>query len=229
MVIRLALVGKDIAHSGSPALYQKLLPFPLAYDLVDIKSRRGLPSLAELSRTYRGVNVTSPYKADYFSQARVDSFCQRLGAINCIAFRPGGFLATNTDYFAIRDIFYQLQSQREIREIFILGDGQMSKITQFFFRQNGIAHSIYSRKRGDDMAKMDFAPYPNALVINACSRGFVFSGQMSESSLFWDYNYSHSAQEVYFEQNGCDRLYQDGGELLAAQAKYAIHFWRFLP
>lgn len=228
-MVKLALIGKNITHSRSPSVYKKLLSFPVQYDLIDVQRREELPSLADLMKVYSGINITSPYKLDYFNLVSVDKRVQYLGAINCISFQQTRPQGTNTDYFAIGDIFCTLKSERLIKKIFILGSGVMSKTTQFFFDVHHIPYQVLSRKSGDDIANQDFSADENSLIINACSREFEFSGQVNKTSLFWDYNYSFKIHQSYFEQNDQAFLYIDGHDLLCTQAKYAVYFWKFLP
>ena len=226
-MVKLALIGKNIAHSQSPSTYEKLLTFPVQYDLINIQKREELPPLEKLGESYEGVNITSPYKQDYLSQVDVDKLAKNLGAINCISFQQSRPQGTNTDYWAIRDIFRTLKDERIIENIFILGSGVMSKTTQFFFDNHHIMYKVLSRKSGDEMSHRDFSAYRNSLIINTCSRNFEFSGHLNETSLFWDYNYAFSPHQSYFDKNNQEFLYRDGYDLLYIQAKYSVYFWKF--
>ena len=226
-MLKLALVGKNISHSQSPFIYKKLFSNSVQYDLIDIQKREELPSLEDLERDYDGVSVTSPYKRDYLDQVNVDKLAQDLGAINCISFQQSRPEGTNTDYWAIKEIFTTLEDERSIETIFILGSGVMSTTTQFFFDNAKIIYKVLSRKSGDEMAHRDFSRYENSLIINTCSRKFKFSGRINETSLFWDYNYSFAPHQSHFDKNSQELLYRDGYNLLYVQAKYSVRFWKF--
>ena len=224
LAFKLALIGKNISHSQSPEIYKKIIRDTIEYDLIDIGNEKELPSLEELKKIYQGINITTPYKENYVGQVDIDPFFDKLGAINCISFEKK-IRGTNTDYLAVRDIFYDIQKEHLIEHIFILGSGIMSKITQFFFDCNKLNYQIFSRKLGNDIEKIDFSAYKHSLVINACSREFEFSGRINETSIFWDYNYSFGPHQSYFDQNGQASLYRDGHDLLYTQAKYSAYFW----
>ena len=225
-VIKLALIGKDINHSRSPGIYHSLFHGRVEYSLIDIAKEEDLPSFKDLVEYYRGINITSPYKKSYLNHIDTDHFVRSIGVINCIVFCPlGQVKGTNTDYFAIRDIFYRIRKKYMIKDVFILGDGTMSEVTQFFFNNHNISYGLLSRKRGDDITTMDFLPHSNALIINTCSRSFRFLGKLGENSIFWDYNYLFEPNRLYFEQNGQGKCYLDGLDLLYSQAYYATLFW----
>ncbi|MCY4643658.1 MAG: hypothetical protein OXB88_03480 [Bacteriovoracales bacterium] len=225
-MIKLALVGKNISHSKSHLVYKKIFSEDIHYDLIDVRKEKELPPIRNLMKIYHGINITSPYKKSYFDEITVDNTAKKIGAINCISFQPHPY-GSNTDYFAIRDIFYQLKKTYLISHIFILGDGVMSKTTQYFFKFNDISYKVLSRKSGDNIKQVDFSGFDNSLVINTCSRDFEFLGKINKTSLFWDYNYSFDPHKLYFEKNDQLLLYKDGFDLLSIQAEYCLSFWGF--
>ena len=223
-MLKIALIGKGIGHSKSPEIYQELIKKSFEYDLIDIAAQKDLPSLEELRKEYLGINITSPYKKYYFSRVKVNKLSQGLKAINCISFINGAG-GTNTDYLAIRDIFLYFRKKYLIKKIFILGSGVMSKITQYFLSENFIPYEVISREFKLDMNKIDLSNYENSLVINTCSRDFIFSGKINDTSLFWDYNYSFEPHKKHFDKNSQLKSYFDGYNLLYIQAKYSVSFW----
>ena len=61
------------------------------------------------------------------------------------------------------------------------------------------------------------------VIINACSRDFVFKGKLNASHVFWDYNY-----QLIPHQNTLPsqvHSYIDGLEMLRRQALAAVKFW----
>ena len=225
-MFKIGLIGKGINHSKLFEFYQGLIPYSVDYILIDIERESELPSLMKLKQSYRGINITTPYKKSYFGQLEVDATTRQLGVLNCISLQGSGSIrGTNADYFAVRDIFDALNRQRKFEHIFILGNGVMSGITQFLFSQQNISYQVLARKKGDDIVKMDFSSYRNSLIINTCSRSFEFSGQIDNNSLFWDYNYAFRPHQAHFERNNQSSLYQDGLELLHLQGRYSVFFW----
>ena len=60
------------------------------------------------------------------------------------------------------------------------------------------------------------------IIINACSRNFVFQGNIPKECVFWDLNYIY---EPHFYIKEIVKEYIDGLELLKLQAKHALDFW----
>ncbi len=63
---KLALIGKNISHSKSPEIYNKLLNNQVEYTLLDCDTVDAIPSLDELMKKFDGVSITSPYKESLF-------------------------------------------------------------------------------------------------------------------------------------------------------------------
>ena len=227
-MIKLGLVGKQIAHSKSQAMYEKILARKIDYHLFDYPSADAIPSLKELFKIVDGVSITSPYKRHFLPQISKILEVPFSDAINCIKFEEGKFYATNTDYLAIKEISPLLLKKYEISQVFILGDGVMSKLTQAIFSTLNFARfEVLSRKTKSDFSAFDFSkkasPEHKILIINACSRDFVFSNSTNENCIFWDFNYGH---EVHIKQlPNKVGFYLDGLEMLELQARYAVQFW----
>lgn len=104
-VIRLGLIGDNIARSQSPRLHRtagKLAGLQASYDLL-IPSELGLSFEQVLCRAaddgYRGVNVTYPYKETVTALVTVaDPFMRAIGAVNTVVFEQAGPVGYNTDY-----------------------------------------------------------------------------------------------------------------------------------
>src|SRR5690606_17249797 len=93
--LHLALIDKNIQHSLSKSIYEKILGKEIEYDLLDIEDEERLPKLESL-RKYDGVSITSPYKRHYLKACNVDKKIKEIGAINCIKKIGDQFEATNT-------------------------------------------------------------------------------------------------------------------------------------
>lgn len=226
--MKLALIGKDISHSRSPAIYKKLFDREIHYDLLDFKSESELPDLNALAKTYRGVNITSPYKAHYFNQVIVhDSAVVALGLINTLKFTPSGTFGTNTDLVAVRSILTELKHQFKNPHLILLGSGAMAKLTTLVAAELSLELTNLSRRDHPRLSELDVKPFEKTsvqnIVINACSREFIFKGQQSPSNIFWDFNYNFIPH-----QNSLPFLvkaYHDGQEMLYLQAEAAKEFW----
>jgi shikimate dehydrogenase len=220
--MKLALIGKNIAHSRSPEVYKKILGEKfVSCELLDYQDEKNIPKLTELFKYIDGVSVTSPYKKHFLSQVELVSCPPIISGINCIRFFKNKAEGTNTDFLAIKEIITSLKWQLADKEIVILGDGVMSKITELALFELNFPYKIYARKITKDFNQLIFK---NALVINTCSRDYVFNGKIENKVIFWDYNYNFLPH-----QNTLPRIceqYIDGFSLLELQAMYAVKFFQ---
>lgn len=222
--MRLALIGRDISHSRSPDLYRELIGPGISYELLDFESTDKLPQLADLATRLDGLSITSPYKEHFVSHVCIsDPSVRALGAINTINLKPPYF-ATNTDLIAVRSLLGDFLKIHSDLSIVLLGNGVMARVTELVAKELGLAIHRRARGLGDDMQNLDLSFLKGQpLVINACSRSFVFQGKLPANTIFWDYNYNFLPH-----QNSLPSLvmtYLDGMSLLRLQAESAISFW----
>lgn len=220
-----ALIGKNISHSKSPQIYQELIGKNITYDVLDIQNEEDLPKVSELQKIYRGINITSPYKKAYLAHAELSDSAKKVEAINCLSFKNNKILAANTDYLAIQDFFLKEHPAKKFHCV-ILGNGVMANCTKIVLQELGITFQKYTRKTDGDITKLDLSsiskPEP-LLVINCCSRDYVFQGKLPSGSWFWDFNYNFQPHQNFFKNSSVQ--YLDGLTLLKTQAIYALKFW----
>lgn len=226
--MKLALVGKSIGHSRSPQLYKHLIGDSVLYDLIDVQSEEALPELVNLSNSYSGINITSPYKRSYFSSVKVElPEAIELGAINTISFNANGWLGTNTDFYAVEKILRKLMLDFPRLNLIILGSGVMGGLTSIIAKKLKLNHTVIDRKRGltsdTELGAFEKSDFQN-VVINACSRSFIFQGGISKSTIFWDYNYDFTPHADLLPSKVA--FYIDGHEMLALQAAEAARFFQ---
>ena len=226
--MKLGLIGKNISHSGSPAIYKKLIGPNIQYDLIDIAEAKVLPSLDWLKQNYAGINITSPYKTHYFDQVHIqDPAVKQLGAINTLAFTGNGVEATNTDLIAVRSILQNFQAKFPQLNLIVLGSGVMAQLTMILAHELKLSVQQLSRSKQANLAKLDLQNFEDSssqnIVINACSRDFIFSGKQSSTNIFWDYNYHFLPHQNTLPLTV--KEYQDGQEMLYLQAVAAKNFW----
>ncbi|WP_417337129.1 shikimate dehydrogenase family protein [Halobacteriovorax marinus] len=218
-MLKLALIGKGISHSKSQEMYEKILGRNIKYSLLDYEAAEKIPKLQSLFESIEGLSITSPYKEHFIKEVTLNKEVELLGAINCIARRGDKYFGTNTDYLAVESL---IKKNFLKKNIVILGDGVMARVTIAVLKKLDIKFRQFSRKLDGDLNHISLED-ENLLVINTCSRCFHFNNQLSDDAVFWDYNYSFPAHIEYFK--GKRYEYIDGLEMLELQAKFALEFW----
>ena len=228
--MRLGLLGYPIAHSKSPELYQRFLGNKLkSYDLFPFENVNDIPDILFFAERLDGLNITSPYKRHFIDHVKITSpLVQSLGAINTILFKKDMIYATNTDLEAVEEILTHLKNKFKDLHILLLGDGSMANLTKVVAGHLSISVRQFSRRMNDDFDHLDLSLYSTpglqTLIINSCSRDYVFNGKIFGSEIFWDYNYSFAPHQTRLTSKVM--TYIDGQELLELQARAAIKFWK---
>ncbi len=225
--MKFALIGRSISHSLSPKIYQHIFQCELEYELIDIQNKEDLPSLSYLAGHYDGVNITSPYKMFYADSVIIDSpDVAKLGAINTLSFTDKGVFGTNTDLVAVEKILRHQLLSSENMHITILGSGVMAKLTILVCEKLQIPWAVLDRKSGlqTNTCLINFYNGPGHIVVNACSRDFIFTGELHPETHFWDYNYNFLPHKNTLPLRV--KTYSDGQEMLWIQANAAAEFWQ---
>lgn len=235
-MISLALIGKNIAHSKSLALYEKLLNRKIKYSLLDCSSSKEIPSVEMLCSKYLGVSITSPYKRHFVGKVSIDDEAKALGVINClgkVGHEGHRCKGTNTDYFAVDEKLDEVYQKYGRLETFLLGDGAMSQVTQRVLNRKKIKYKVFSRKLVDNFDNLNLeklnppAKKSKVLVINSCAREYVFKGTLPKGCVFFDYNYDFPPHQALIRSRVLE--YIDGYGLLESQARYSLRFWNLAP
>lgn len=228
--MKLGLLGFPVNHSLSPKLYQEFLGKELtSYELFSYPEAKDVPDLSFFKDKLDGLNITSPYKTHFINQIEIESdLVRELGSVNTLAFTKERVVGTNTDVIAVTEILKRFQKENSSIELLILGDGVMARLTMIVARNLNISFRQFSRKQNIGFETLDLTAYQPpgrlSIVINACSRDFVFKGKFTGGELFWDYNYSFLPHQNSLPSQVLS--YQDGREMLELQAKAAIQFWK---
>lgn len=218
---RYGLVGKNISHSQSPQIYKKLIGNHIQYELLDYATPDEVLPAAELLKSFDGINITAPYKTHFLKQIELTDSAKSIGAINCLKKSNGKIIGENTDYPAVIDILKRYLAEG-CENVIILGDGVMAKVTIMALKILNKSFQQYSRKVNGDISNLELTEHDHQLIINTCSREFIYKGKASAESVFWDYNYNNPKQSEVLRTK---IRYEDGLELLNLQAQYAIAFW----
>jgi riboflavin kinase/FMN adenylyltransferase len=219
---KLALIGRDISHSKSQDIYEKLFERCVNYSLLDFKVERDIPTPSELKNSFDGISITSPYKTFFINNVVLDK--KELKAINCLVFNSDSIKGYNTDYYAILDILKDF-IKTGVDEVFVLGDGVMGSLTCDVLFELGLKFTQLSRKLKnlDESAILLESKNQKTLVINTCNRDYCFKAPSSGTFKFWDMNYNLDHHSQLFSK--ATFSYTDGMSLLELQAKYALSFW----
>lgn len=228
--MKLALIGYPIQHSLSPKMYKEILGSKLTtYDLLEFKHEDDIPTLLELSKKYDGLNITAPYKKHFFNDVLIDSeIVKSIEAINVIAFKDSEAYGTNTDVIAVEHILSNYKERYPFIRLIILGSGVMAKVTIMIAKKLEIPFWEFNRHTHPDLAVLDLEKFHNetyqTIVINCCSRDFIFKGILHPNYIFWDYNYAFIPHQNSLPSNV--KQYIDGEDMLFLQAKAAVQFWQ---
>jgi shikimate dehydrogenase len=216
-MIKLGLIGKDIAHSQSQKIYEDLLGQSIKYELFDIKAIDDLPELKSLLQGFTGLSVTAPYKKELFKKVdEIQGDCP-LSLVNALKLKEDRIFGINTDYFALQTILKKYKAINP-SHWYILGDGNMSQIVQFILKDEEL--TVHSRRNNNLTKLPDFIK--NSIIINTCGRSYLFQKMIDPSVLFFDLNYG-LAHEKFFKTNKL--RYENGLEMLKLQAQHALNFW----
>jgi len=228
---KLALVGKDISHSKSQKMYEELLSEKVNYTLLDYSSAKDIPSAIELFKEFDGISITAPYKKHFLAETIVDSNCVDLMAVNCLRLKDNVIESTNTDFSAVEE-HLSTYNKFKTMKVIILGNGSMSFMTQKVLKQKNIEFEVVARKTHGDISKLNLNEFfsnssEKKLIINSCSRSFIFEGDLPSDAIFWDYNYNYEPHASLL----ADRCFEyiDGLEMLKSQAYHALKFWGIAP
>lgn len=227
--MRLGLLGYPITHSLSPMLYRKFLGDKLeSYEKFSFEKATEVPPLDFFRNKIQGLSITAPYKSHFLNNVEIESdLIREIGGINTIAFTENGNFGTNTDFLAVQSIIRRLKRENSEINIILLGSGVMAKVTALIAKDEDINFVQYSRRTNPDFYNLDFRNRDSSsqtVIINACSRDFVFNFPVRGDEIFWDYNYAFRPHEETLPK--IFKAYIDGQEMLELQAKEAIEFWK---
>lgn len=219
-MIKLALIGKNISHSKSQEMYEKILNKKIHYKILDYDSAELIPSAETLLNEYSGVSITAPYKSHFIGEIENKT---EFSFINLLYKVEGKLFGDLTDYSALKVLLKDKSSRCDITKVVILGDGNMSLLVQSCLNNLKIQFIVLSRKQDNlvswDKIKVD----KNTLIVNTCSRDFVVRAEKQFDCGFWDLNYSMIEHDSILSDHF--KSYENGLNLLELQAKHALKFW----
>lgn len=254
---RYAVVGNPVAHSLSPRIHQLFAEetgHSISYEAIQFNLKNFADQATDLvSRGYKGINVTVPFKEQAWTMAQKRSpRAQDAGAVNTMIFQPDGVIAgDNTDGIGLgRDLIANHQILIEHRKILILGAGgavrgvlgmllskkpglltianrtieKAEKLAEDFFHVWDVQPCRY-----DELGREKYD-----LIINGTSAGLhnemppVPDSVLGINSVCYDMMYNLTQQTLFVNwamDRGALRAF-DGLGMLVEQAAESFYIWR---
>lgn len=244
-MIKLALIGKNLAHTQSPKVHEEIMrrnDIDGQYTKIDISCEDIESVLNELKTNgYRGVNVTSPYKETILPYLdELDERVKYIGATNTILFKDGKIYGYNTDYLG----FIALLNDNDItvkgKDVVVLGSGGAARAVAkalidlgaydltFVTRNKQLFHNIYSTS----YEFFEESPQEHDIIINCTPVGQfpdTDKSPLPKETVNADcvidliYNPKKSKLLKYAEENGA--IIINGHRMLVKQALESHKIW----
>ena len=129
--MKFGLLGDRLGHSLSPEIHQEVfrrLGITATYELIEVPAEKLADKVAELQKTFRGLNVTIPHKVAVMdSLDNVAPEAKAIGAVNTVLFESGRADGFNTDYFGFARLLEHNGFIPEGKEVCVLGTGGASR------------------------------------------------------------------------------------------------------
>lgn len=151
------LIGNPVEHTMSPAIHNNLaeqMGINLAYVPFLVENGRLEDAVkGAYALNILGLNVTVPYKSDVIPfLVDIDPLAERIGAVNTLVRKEGGFKGYNTDmpglYRAMKNDGVKLEGQ----DVLILGAGGVARAVAVMLADKG-ANEIIIINRTTDRAR----------------------------------------------------------------------------
>ncbi len=160
------LIGEKLGHSLSEVIHTRLfelLSLPAAYKLMEIP-RESLLGVGQAVRllSFKGINVTIPYKEMVFPQLdEVDASARALGAVNTIRNDGGKLTGYNTDVYGLKEMLAFHGIDPAGLAAVVLGSGGAAKAALQALYELGAAHLYVASRSPEGKA----SPLPNTSFI----------------------------------------------------------------
>ena len=129
--MKFGLLGAKLGHSLSPQIHQEVfrqLGINATYELIEVPAAALAEKVAELQKSYRGLNVTIPHKVAVMKS--LDSIAREaeaIGAVNTVLFESGKAEGFNTDYFGFARLLEHNGLFPRGKNVCVLGTGGASR------------------------------------------------------------------------------------------------------
>ena len=144
----LAVAGKPVLHSRSPAIHRSALAkagIAGQYMRLAVESaRQALTVASEIGIS--GLNVTAPFKEEMFNAVDVtDETAKKIKAVNTVCFRDGKTFGWNTDVFGVQEALRSRGAVTERAKAVVIGAGGAARAAIVGLQQAGASVIIANR------------------------------------------------------------------------------------
>lgn len=244
-MIKLGLVGEKLSHSQSPQIHEEIMKqrgIDGTYELLEFSKdtfARDFTALKDSS--YRGVNITIPYKESVIPLLDdISKQAKYIGAVNTVLFQDGRAKGFNTDYNGFVSLLDHNQITVKGKGAVILGSGGVAKAVvkalldlgiydltivsrgkQNFHGNYTVSYEFFKEERVKSDLLINCTPvgmYPN-VDISPIPKEFINAGAVIDLI----YNPSKTLLLKYAEELGLKTV--NGSYMLKEQAVKAYDIW----
>ena len=143
------LIGMPLGHSYSKELHERIGGY--SYELHELRPEELDGFFQE--RSFRGINVTIPYKQAVIPYLdEISDTARQIGAVNTVVNRGGRLIGYNTDYAGMLALVQHSGITVSGKKVLILGTGGTSKTAYAVMSSLGAAEIRKVSRRGEDGA-----------------------------------------------------------------------------
>lgn len=228
--MKYCLIGERLSHSYSAEIHRGR---GLDYALREIP--RG--KLADfIKEDYDGFNVTIPYKKDIIPLlAGVDSNAEKIGAVNTVVRKKGGYYGYNTDIDGMRYALSRKGISLSGKTVAILGSGGTANTAKALCERES-ARKFFTVSRSGEINYLNCYYYKDTEIIinatpvgmfpNAGERAVDLSGFLKLQGVF-DCVYNPFNTALVMQAKALGVPCSDGLPMLVKQALLAQELWGF--
>ena len=237
------VVGNPVAHSLSPAMHNAgFAALGLNAVYVPLQARDADDFVAFARTTdMRGASITAPFKVAMLSRVQeTDAVAQRVGAINTLIVRDGGWIGANTDVAGFVAPLAGRVALKGIRAS-VLGAGGAARAVTVALAQQGASVTVCARKRraAREVAALAggragaFPPRAGSwdVLVNTTSCGSGIRGDNPmdgvalDGEIVFDLVYAPAETPLIRQARAAGCLTIGGIEMLVAQAERQFELW----
>lgn len=239
------LLGRTLGHSWSPEIHAQLGTAP--YERIELE-----PDEVEnfvRHETWRGLNVTIPYKQTVLDYCDTRSAAaERLHAVNTLIREPNGTIrGDNTDMFGFSWLLSKFCEEHlggitalRGRSVVVLGAGGASHAVVGALQEAGACVLVYTRTRPHVISELVHDCPPAVLLVNATPVGMYPNcpaspldedvlAQLPDLRGVIDVIYNPERTGLCLQAERCGLPFASGLTMLVAQAWRSSSLWQGVP